>query len=537
MAINKVAAYLNEHMAGGVQVSAYVRSGYKFDTGISEATPTMVAYPASTNDIRKLARFAWQMAEKGHKMAITARGLGTDYTGAAISKGLIIDTRRYMNAAFEIDVKQKQIRVQPGIDMRSLNSTLALHGLELSGVWQGGKYGTIGGAIANASYNDNAFSWKEGVLGAVHQLEVILPTGEVLQTGRISKRELESKKGLQTFEGEIYRTLDRLVEDYADVIDDINASDSTAGYPGIAMIKDRSGGMDLTPIFVGSQGTLGIISEVILKADFRAAHRSVAVVVCDSIDEVVDISNEADKIGAKQTRFIDGITVEQAGRFGKTVEWLGGVDSSKSVLIIEFAEFSERAVAKSLKRLAKKCGDKIVRQSGNDISREELLALMDISQYVSTPQTGHAFGNASLRGIHVPRDRFSDFKKSVLKISEALNLTISISGDMQGEIVHLEPVLDLSKVGDRQKITKLIDALANYVYSVEGVFIGQGSDGRTKSGIYRSKASAKELELVDEIRNLFDPYGFLNPGVKQAVEKTVADKFIRHSSIPMDFAN
>jgi len=97
----------------------------------------------------------------------------------------------------------------------------------------------------------------------------VLCSGDVIQTERISKRELSRRKGLQSFEGEVYRGIDGVVDEYSDVISSIRANDST-GYNTIANVKHKDGSFDLTPLFVGSQGTLGIITEMIMRAEFHS---------------------------------------------------------------------------------------------------------------------------------------------------------------------------------------------------------------------------------------------------------------------------
>jgi len=66
----------------------------------------MVVYTRTTSDLRKVARFGWQLSEKGHKLPITMRGGGTDQTGAAIGSGAVVNTTARMDPIFELDVKQ-----------------------------------------------------------------------------------------------------------------------------------------------------------------------------------------------------------------------------------------------------------------------------------------------------------------------------------------------------------------------------------------------------------------------------------------------
>ena len=139
--MNKVAIYLRGHISGEVSTRDDVREAMSIDGGVLKQKPEMVIYPRNTNDIRKVARFSWQLAEKGHKLPITVRGAGTDATGAAIGKGIALVTAAHMNTLFEYDAKQKLIRLQPGVTVGTLNQALALHSTSimtrLAPLWYG----------------------------------------------------------------------------------------------------------------------------------------------------------------------------------------------------------------------------------------------------------------------------------------------------------------------------------------------------------------------------------------------------------------
>ena len=85
--MNKLAHYLQEHLRGEVIVSSSALDRYARDASIFEQTPSLVAYPMDESDVRKTARFAWQLAERGRIIPITARGGGSDFTGGAIGPG------------------------------------------------------------------------------------------------------------------------------------------------------------------------------------------------------------------------------------------------------------------------------------------------------------------------------------------------------------------------------------------------------------------------------------------------------------------
>lgn len=218
--MSKVATYLRGHLAGEVDFRTDLRAARARDAGILAIAPEMVVSPRNTSDIRKTARFSWQLSERGHALPLVARGAGYGISGGAVGRGAQISLAAHMNTIFEYDSKQRLARLQPGVTIQALQSALALQGtgvLALDGL---DPRGTIGGAIA-----DNAAGYLAGKYGSlaanVSQLEVVLANGDVLQTGKISKRELSRKKGQQDLEGDIYRGVETILEDYADEISTI----------------------------------------------------------------------------------------------------------------------------------------------------------------------------------------------------------------------------------------------------------------------------------------------------------------------------
>ena len=195
--MNKLAQYLNQHLVGEVATSDALRTHYATDGSVLTAVPEMVAYPYNTSDIRKVMTFTWQLAEKGHVLPVTVRGAGTDTTGAAIGSGALLVLDKHMTNIFEYDAKQKLVRMQPGVKVGALQSALMLQGTRVTTLDVVNNDATVGGALAGGVLTEEVVDW-------VDQLEVVLANGDVLQTKRLSKRELVKKKALESKEGEIY---------------------------------------------------------------------------------------------------------------------------------------------------------------------------------------------------------------------------------------------------------------------------------------------------------------------------------------------
>jgi len=521
--MNKIAQYLNEHILGEISTETNVRQAFSTDASVLTVTPEMVAYPRTTNDIRKIARFSWQLAEKGHVLPLTSRGGGSDETGGAIGKGVIVNMTAYMNTIFELDLRQKLIRLQPGVTFKALNDALALQGLHVPSAPASAAYSTIGGAIAN-----NASGMLSGKYGAtdawVHQLEIVLSNGDVLQTGRISKRELNRKKGLQTFEGEIYRQVDNLINDHKEIIDNLAVDvRDNSGYSGIAKVKNRDGSFDLAPLFAGSQGTLGVISEVIMKADFVSKQQAVVAVAFDTTDAARDALDILAQFDPSLLEMVDGALFEDALSRGKNYSFYNDAkDGGKVGAIIIFAldDSSERIQKKKLKKARKllETAGAFVRMASNEPDRLELMALRDVSFVGLNPQDDELSGPPLLDGAYIPRGRFEEFSRAVDELGKKHHSELHLYGHVLDGVLYTRPAFNLHKIGDKQKLFKLLGDYAAIVAAHGGHLIGEAAEGRIKAPFAYKDLDDGVIELYGAIKDVFDPQGILNPGVKQPAE-------------------
>src|SRR4051812_31141164 len=199
--MSKIAHYLQEHLAGEVTDSLDVRKFFSTDASVLQINPSVVVYPASESDVRKTARFAWQLAQRNKLLPITARGGGTDTSGAAIGSGVMLSFTAHMNRILALDPKKEYVTVEPGITFQSLQQTLLTHGLFLPPYPVTAGYATIGGGLANNTIGEKSVKYGD-LRRYTEKLSVVLSNGEVIETGPIGKRELNKKLGLSTMEGD-----------------------------------------------------------------------------------------------------------------------------------------------------------------------------------------------------------------------------------------------------------------------------------------------------------------------------------------------
>jgi FAD/FMN-containing dehydrogenase len=519
--MSKVAAYLQEHILGEVSTNPATLKALGTDASVLEMTPELAVYPRVTNDIRKVARFVFQLAEKGHVMGITARGSGSDQTGAAIGKGISLVMPAHMNRIFEFDTKQKLIRLQPGANARSVNDALSLSGMSIPALPVSAAYSTIGGAVMNNA--SGQLSGRYGDMSEwVHQLEVVLANGDILQTERISKRDLNKKKGLQTFEGEIYRELDNLIEDNAQLIADALVSPirDNVGYSAITKVKHKDGSFDLTPLFVGSQGTLGLVSEMIMKTQFTSMQQTAAFITFGDKEVARDILDKLADLSPAVLEYFDGVLFSEAEKQGRKYPFYSAASGKFDAgVLIGFDDFSERARQHKVKRLTKLINGIDAQLTVEDGEAADLLfAAREVTAHMIAPAGKDVSAPPIADGVYVPNERFEEFQTAVNALAEKHHIILPLHARALDCVVYMRPVLQMHKVGDKQKIFKLLDEYTSIVERHGGHLIGEAGEGRVKARFAYKNLDPAVLELFQSVKAIFDPHAILNPGVKQTTE-------------------
>lgn len=518
--MNKVAHYLQEHLLGEVTDSPEVRRYFSQDASVLRLAPAIVVYPRNEQDIRKTCSFSWQLAQRGQTMPITARGAGSDTSGAAIGAGIMLAFTAHMNKILNIEGKKKEIIVEPGATYDKIEQTLFTHGYFLPPYPASQNYATIGGGIANNSLGEK--SVKYGVTGKwVRTLRVVLANGEVIETGPLTKRELSHKLGLSTFEGEIYRALDKLLEENAAPIEEAHrkfaALINSSGY-NIFKVRGKSG-FDLTPLIVGSQGSLGIISEATMRTEPHNPQTSLCLASLPQLGRLTEIAPQIMKLKPSVFDMINRPAIELITQINPNQ--LNAVipePAADMQLIIEFDEFKDGEQRKAVKALTK-----IIERAGGQVSvaveledQDIIRKLRDSVSSILNFSRGQAKAVPVAEDVSVPTDKLVEFLSQSYQIYDSVGLPPAAWGHVGLGVVRFQPLLDLSNLGDRQKLFKISDSLYGLAVSLGGSVTGGAGDGRVRAPYLALQYGEPVKRVMDEVKRIFDPYNILNPGVKSA---------------------
>ncbi|MDZ7744755.1 MAG: FAD-binding oxidoreductase [Candidatus Saccharibacteria bacterium] len=531
--MNKVAHYLQEHLSGEVVTSADARKHFATDSSVFTVTPSIIIYPRNEQDIRKTTRFTWQLAERGRVIPITARGLGTDQSGAALGSGIMTVFPAHMNRILELDGKTGSVTVEPGINYGKLQQTLHTHGRFLPPFPASMEYSTVGGAIAN-----NAGGEKSVKYGCTRDftksLRVVLANGEVIETKRLSKRELNKKLGLASFEGEIYRNLDTLIEENQEALNSakLTVSKNAAGY-ALNEVKRKDGSFDLTPLIVGSQGTLGIVTEAVLETEAHNPNTTLIAALFDdvqvaeqAIQDLRNLSEIPSAIEIVDENLLNFLQEHNPNQLKGVLE----PPFTKLVALIEFDNLSERTQKRMTKKTTKllKRYQVEYRIETDTHKKDELWKIRHSAASVAWHDQGSTRALPIIDDGVVPIDKFQQYLDNVYEMFKRYNLQPAVWGHAGNGNLRMQPFLDLSQVGDRQKAFKLIDDYYRMVISLGGSTSGDHSDGRLRAPYLQEMYGQEVYALFQKTKQIFDPYGTLNPGVKINVELNDIKPLLRH---------
>ncbi len=531
--MNKVAHYLQEHLVGEIIVGDDARRYFSTDSSIFEVVPSIIAYPRNENDVRKTARFTWQLAERGRVISITARGSGSDQSGAAIGKGIVLVFPAHMNKILELDTRSGMVTVEPGLNYAKLQQTLHTHGRFLPPFPASIEYSTLGGAVAN-----NAGGIKSVKYGTtsnyVDNLRVVLANGEVIETKRLSKRELNKKMGLASFEGELYRALDTLIEENKDLINktDLKLEKNSAGY-AISQVKRKDGSFDLTPLFIGSQGTLGIITEITFRTEAYNPASTLIATFCDDLSELQDIVSQLKKQPKvpSSIEMVDNKLLNYVNQFNPNqLRDIVKHPFPHFALLIEFDDISTKTQSKMAKKVCKILDKKQLsyKMESEELEVEQLWKLRQSVASVVAHGNGTAKALPIIDDAIVPVDRVTEFIDKVYKMFQNHNTPVTMWGHIGEGNLHVQPLLDLSQLGDRQKTFKIMDEYYELVKDFGGSTSAQYNDGRLRGPYLKGMYGDDVYELFQKVKKIFDPYNILNNGVKIDVDKDSIMPLVRH---------
>ena len=516
-------------IVGEVLDDEKTRLEYSHDASLFEVKPKIIVAPKNIDDFKNLIKFT----NKNKGLSITIRSGGTDMTGGDLTESIVVDVSKYFNHILE--VKKDSATVEPGVFYRDFEKETLKHGALLPSYPASKDICTLGGMVANNSGGEKTLFYGK-TEDYVTSLNVILRDGKEYAIKPLNKKELDKKLKLKGVEGQIYKEVYKLIEEHKDLIAAAKpkVSKNSAGYYLWNIWNGET--FDLTKLFVGSQGTLGIISKISLKLVQPKAHSRLLVIFMRDLSQLAAIVGEILKYKPESFESFDDHTLKLAARYSvdliKLIKpkniflWLlqflpeaimiakGGLP--KLVLIAEFTGDSEKEVIEQTNKAM--CSLKNFKiQSRITKNKEEAEKYWAIRRESFNLLRHHITNKRTAPFIDdmiVRHDQLPQFLPELNKILNQYNLTYTIAGHVGDANFHIIPLMDLRDPKTRIIIPKLTDKVYKLVFKYKGSITGEHNDGLIRSPYLKDMYGEEIYKLFEKIKKIFDPKNIFNPGKK-----------------------
>ena len=434
------------------------RFGYSYDSSfvplLPANKPDLVARPITTDEVSKLLAIAYE-----HNIPVTPRGVASGRTGGSIPvKGGLSLCLDRMTKIIELDEKNMMVTAEAGVRTIDIYNHCAAKGLFFPPDPASWKFSTIGGNVAENAGGMRAVKYgvtKNYVMG----LEVVLADGSVLHTGG-------------------------------------KAIKNVTGY-------------DLTSLFTGSEGTLGIITQILFRLIPMPKKRGTLQVMFPSLEDGCEMIHQTLQSGVvpAAAEVMDKICLDAVAKHRKM-----NLDPSiGACLVIEIDGEDDEALAsqaKHIEAVAKACKAIEFRVAQSQQESDELWA---IRRGISSAIGGLA-PNRLGEDISVPRDAFPEVVRRIRTISEKYHLTIAVYGHAGDGNIHPSILCDLSQPGEEQRVHDAVDEIFTAALDVGGTLSGEHGIGITKRPYIGKALGEAGVRALQAVKAALDPKGILNPG-------------------------
>jgi glycolate oxidase len=429
------------------------RVSFSYDSSGLSRRPAAAVWVENTRQVADVLKLANE-----HKLSVTPRGAGTSLTGSAVPQegGLVLDMSR-MNAIVQISIEDRQVVVQPGVVFDDLNQVLASSGFFFPPNPASGKVSTIGGNVAT-----NAGGVKGAKYGTtrdyVLDLEVVLPNGSVLHTGA--------------------RTMK-----------------CVSGY-------------DLTRLFVGSEGTLGVVTEITLKINPKPRATTTCTATFYDLPQAGKAVSEIMRSGIIPSvlELMDSPTLQAVNQATDL-----DLPEVAAMLLVETDGYTQQESDRQMDRVVEALQNNHaseIAQASSVEEAEELWAARKAAYGVLTRLNY----NVLAEDLVVPISKVAEMLAGILDIGQRHNILIATVAHAGDGNIHPILVYDGTDPAEVDRVRQVEADLFKLALDLGGTLTGEHGVGIAKSTYMNMEHDPVFMQVMNGLKNLFDPNAILNPG-------------------------
>lgn len=530
--ITALKIFLKDSFKGDIDESEAALLKASRDAGLLEVKPKIVLFPKDAEDVKAVVHFVRVNKAAYPDLSVTVRSAGSCMAGGPLNESIILDVTRYMYGIKAIS--KAQATVLPGTFYRDFEPESVKQGSILPCYTASKNMNTIGGMIGNNSAGEKTLRYGK-MENFIDSLKVVLSDGNEYTVKPLNKEELRDKLSQEDAEGELYRKVWDIVSRNDALLKSAkpNVSKNSAGYYLWNVWDGET--FDMTKLIVGSQGTLGIVTEATIRLVPIKPISKLFVVFMPSLDHLGDIVNDILPFKPESLESYDDSTMSLAVKFLPSMlkkmklnffrlmwsfipeGWMvltGGLP--KLVLLIEFSGDSDQEVNGTINALEAKIeryGFKM-RRAKNEFDSEKYWTIRRES-FSLLRQHVHGRRTAPfVDDIIVPPASMPEFLPKMRAILDEYKLLYTIAGHAGNGNFHIIPLMDMHEPSNAKAIDEVSDKVYDLVLSYKGSITAEHNDGIIRTPYLSKQFGPEVMELFKKTKEAFDPKGIFNPGKK-----------------------
>ncbi len=501
------------------------------DASMFQVKPSVVVWPKNSADITALVKYV--TAHRDQRLSLAVRAGGTCMSGGSLTESIVVDVSKHLNRV--IKVGDHTAIAEPGTPYRELARAAAKRNLLLPSYPASKDICTVGGMVNNNAGGEKTLAYGK-TERYVKELKAVLADGKEYVLRPLSPSELAQKMEQQNFEGDIYRGMHRLIATHDQIIRAARppVSKNSTGY-ALWNVWDKKK-FDLSQLFVGSQGTLGITTEISFSLVTPKPEAIMIVMFLREITPLADIVGRILRYQPESFESYDHHTLRLALKFLPYIFRRSGSISFLS-LLLQFIPELKIILTGSLPRLIL-----IAEFTGYDrseVKQRAQAALASVRQYpiktrlVTSPKEAQKYWvirhesfnllRQKIKKLHTvpfiddlvvaPR-QLPDFLPRIEELLAPYNITYTMAGHIGDANFHIIPLMDLSDPKQRQLIPELAEKVYSLVFQFKGSMSGEHNDGLIRSPFLKQMYGDEVYNLFVHTKQIFDPNNIFNPGKK-----------------------
>lgn len=495
------------------------------DSSVFMVRPQAIVFPRTVEELGTLVKNA------PGNYVLAPRAGGTCMSGGSLTSGIVVDLKKYMHQVI-IKPETKHAEVDMGAYYRDIEKIAAAHGLMFAPYTSSKDVCGIGGMIGNNASGEKSVRFG-ATIDNVEKVWVVLRDGNEYEFGTVSDTEFQERQTRDTFEGSVYRELGHILFGAQAGLDPLQraVSKCSTGYRLERVHDIKNGTYNLAALFIGAQGTLGIVTRAVLKLVSLPQHKMLLAVPVPDLTKLPTVLMTVMAHHPEGCETFDKNTYEYAQPFlPNETQAIKQVMGSAHLMIL--AQFSEDT-HDNTKKVAYECLEELARKKitahvvEDDVHADDYWKIRRSSFRVlrdGVKGTMHAV--PCIEDIIVPIEKFDELVPSLMHILDERNISYGFHGHIGDGALRIIPLFDMADAKTPGRIIELCEVTFELVGHLGGHMSADHSDGIIRTPFVPDFYGPRTYRLFVAIKNLFDPENIFNPkkkvgGTRQDIEQTI----------------